>query len=78
LGVLDEAARFSSLLGVLSVWWKTSVSESVLNRAVLPQKTPKDIIGEVISLNDLLEPWVLNGFMFVSKIFIFFLPKYWL
>jgi hypothetical protein len=76
LGVLDEAARFSSLSGVLSVWWKTSVSESVLNWAVLPQKTPKDIIGRVISLNDLLEPWVLNGFMFISWTFIFFLPKY--
>jgi hypothetical protein len=50
----------------------------MLNRAVLPQKTPKDIIGGVISLNDLLEPWVLNGFMFVSWTFIFFLPKYWL
>jgi hypothetical protein len=36
-------------------------------------KIPKDIIGGLISLNDFLEPWVLNNFLFISWTFIFFL-----
>ena len=34
-------------------------------------KTPKDIVNGMIPLDRLPKPWVINGFLLVSWIFIF-------